>query len=1595
MMRRTISMTTVLSVLTYGLLAEEIVWVGGSGTNWSAAANWSPAQVPGANDDATIASPGAKVFAPEGFSVHSLTLSSGSELSLGHQAERTPWQADVAEDLKVSGSARLYAYAAALPDVSVFTNRTQATAAIYTHATKVNVGGEFSVSGGATVYPDNDRITGAPVIFKSRDFVLAADGMFDTRLHGWAWSLVMPAGGAPAGSTGTGPASVNPKTGYTFGFGVGASYSTGAGYGGFGGGYTATHGLTNGTPFAPFLPGSPSGWENSGNGKNIIAPGSIVVFASGTATLAGTMNADGKQCEYSACSGGGIWVAAKTLSVSPTTRLTATTTKMGGGAYRGGGGGRIALASGVTQSEIDTLAAASTLPAGYVSHDLVECAVDVTGAGSGVGEPLKGTATFVTFTGVGLSLAHRSDTPVVAEALPFVAVALSNGTPHSVTAPEYGHAASDPENIRFACTGFVLSNATAEVATSDGRTCTFTPYATDGPYSITWKWADCERRVRVSASGEGTVTVNNGAADRWFAAGTEVTLAATPAEGSAFIGWFGDIPGSQTTDTTVTFTPVAGVLATAAFANADGTTSAKTWTGAAGTGDWDDAGNWNPTGVPTATDAVSITLSTSIYAPRMVIAGSLTLGANATLHVASTGTSVTAAPQDAGAATPTRVFHVIGDVASAGKLVLGGIGGLVEQYVFNVGGDVTLSGTSRTAVYAARGIGDVSTLPQLFAKRTTFRIGGDLSLLDTASLYPVADPLTGTAVFFDVADAVAIASGAAVDAKGRGYDWVLCEDGVADGRMIATINKRNISTILLELYQTFAGGPGRDYTVGAGHGGPSLKATGIYGQAYGSRHAPLTCGSPSGLLNQNPTIVGGGVVWIRAAGAMTVNGKLTAETSGTGNSGASGGSIWLLAPSFTFGETAQVLAQGGDGGYGDGGSSGGGRVSLASGMTDALLAELVSLETLTDNHLDTAITECSPNVAGGVGAGKYHGYAGTATRIYAIGDGTTLELATDTPVAAEGLVWTTRVVADGESVAVTAPAYGYLASNPENVRYACAGYVLSNALGQVSAGLDPTCSFTVDSDDGPYILTWRWNRRENRFRADASDDNGGTIKVNDSGATDCWFAEGTDVTLSARPKAGKKFVCWLGDVPGGKTAAATLTFTPAVGAKATAVFANADGTTTAKTWTGGAGTTAWDDAGNWNPAGVPTASDDVSITVSASVYAPRGIIAASLTLGAQARLFIATKSASLTDAPQDNGETAPTRFFYVVDDLNTSGKLYLGGSGDAVPTFVLHVGGNAAFSGAAETSVYAVRTTGPADAASLYAARTDFYIGGTLLVADTAVIYAVCDPLTGTAVRFAPRALSVAPGASIRSDGRGYRWQRCPDGTIASKDPRAVKTASAVTLASNLNECYQTFGPGAGLSYTHGAGHGGLGGYNISRSSDFGCTYDRPYAPVMPGSPNGFYNAVLDNAGRGGGVVWIDVSERAEIHGTLAANNGAAANGAYAAPSGGSIWMTAGRLGIGSTAVFSAKGGTSGYDSQGGGGRIALATGLSAARVATLGETGELPGLSARRFLDQAAFEEKWPGATVTVARGGGIRAEDGTFCFIDGVEPGLVIVIK
>ena len=727
-----IALTPVLAigVAIFAALSQagSVTWIGGSGTDWNEEENWSTGAVPSQADDVVIDKAKTVVDAPRGFEVNSLSLAGGARLNIGSAADRPGWTVSVAGNLTVSDKATLYAYAQPLSDLSVFADQAAATAALFAQAAVVQVGGTFSVSGGATVYPFCDHLTGNPVFFRVNDFMLASDGTFDVRKAGWRL-YKKPAEGIPTGGLDT-------NGSYSYGFGSGNSYTIGGGYGGWGGGWSSTRGLRYGTDFAPFLSGSPSGLNRADNANNVIAAGAMVVFASGSATVAGTVNANGQQCELSGCSGGSVWIAAKNLSVAPTAALSASTAKQSG-TYKGGGGGRISLADNVTDTEIAALAAASELPAGYASHPIVECSADVAGAGASVSNDLDGTATYVTYCGEGLVLDNAADKEVVADGLPLFGVRLEDGVAYSVTAPEYAADAADPENVRYAFAGYVLSNATSQIAAeTTGRTPAFTPNASEGPYSVLWKWGTRENRVRAVASGDGVATVNGEGADAWIADGASVTLTATPASGKKFLCWLGDIPNGFSTDAEISYAPASGGKVTAVFADATGATAAVSWTGGAGTAFWDDAANWSSGRVPTADDDVAVGASALVFAPRGVIVHSLEVGANAKLRIGGAGTDSTAAtavPQDA-SETATRFLYAVGDVSNAGQLVLGGVGDAIGTFVTSVGGDFLLSGASSTAVCAARGQGDVSTPGHLYEKRTNCKVGGDIVLSDTAVL---------------------------------------------------------------------------------------------------------------------------------------------------------------------------------------------------------------------------------------------------------------------------------------------------------------------------------------------------------------------------------------------------------------------------------------------------------------------------------------------------------------------------------------------------------------------------------------------------------------------------------------------------------------------------------------------------------------------------------------------------------------------------------------------------------------------------------------------------------------------------------------------
>ena len=140
-----------------------------------------------------------------------------------------------------------------------------------------------------------------------------------------------------------------------------------------------------------------------------------------------------------------------------------------------------------------------------------------------------------------------------------------------------------------------------------------------GPATLTWpdgyRWnstaGKVEVRVRVSAEGSGTVAVDAApsvaAGDSWKVVGAQVTLTPNPADGFVFYGWRGDTSGLTVGANGVATYVADGPRELSCCFRPEGTLGTiRTWTGAAGDGQWFTAGNWNPIGVPAVGDEVLI-----------------------------------------------------------------------------------------------------------------------------------------------------------------------------------------------------------------------------------------------------------------------------------------------------------------------------------------------------------------------------------------------------------------------------------------------------------------------------------------------------------------------------------------------------------------------------------------------------------------------------------------------------------------------------------------------------------------------------------------------------------------------------------------------------------------------------------------------------------------------------------------------------------------------------------------------------------------------------------------------------------------------------
>ena len=317
----------------------------------------------------------------------------------------------------------------------------------------------------------------------------------------------------------------------------------------------------------------------------------------------------------------------------------------------------------------------------------------------------------------------------------------------------------------------------------------------------------------------------------------------------------------------------------------------------------------------------------------------------------------------------------------------------------------------------------------------------------------------------------------------------------------------------------------------------------------------------------------------------------------------------------------------------------------------------------------------------------------------------------------------------------------------------------------------------------------------------------------------------------------------------------------------------------------------WDEAANWQPSAVPDKTSDV-VVAGKSVRAKGAFAVASLTVGEGGTVVVCA---------------LPTKGVDVRDQKKTASLLWDN----------------------------ACRVT----------------IAGPLTVKRRGRLVPENDPLTGTPVVFTATQLTVEKGGLVDASGTGWqKFKRTADWTVP------VGAVAGVNAYSQSDTNFFTYAFGAGTSYTVGAGHGSASptplkgwpralvdasGREEPVEYTLGGCYGLETAPFLPGSPSGAYNPVNDPRAGGGSAI-LFVTGEARIDGTILADAKVFDRPLAGGASGGSIWLAAARLCAGPSALLAARGGRSGYPSEGGGGRIAVTIGATADELSACAR-GELP----------------------------------------------------
>lgn len=403
---------------------------------------------------------------------------------------------------------------------------------------------------------------------------------------------------------------------------------------------------------------------------------------------------------------------------------------------------------------------------------------------------------------------------------------------------------------------------------------------------------------------------------------------------------------------------------------------------------------------------------------------------------------------------------------------------------------------------------------------------------------------------------------------------------------------------------------------------------------------------------------------------------------------------------------------------------------------------------------------------------------------------------------------------------------------------------------------------------------------------------------------------------------------------------------------------------TPKVYTGPSGGD-WSADENWTPGGVPTNTHAVYLT-NLTVKVNAEAVAGRLELVGGMLIVGGATTTVLAQTPLDAGRTNPVGL-RVEGDCLLAGDCSIGGVNQACDSY-LTVGGDLTLAGGKALAIYAGSRTN----AVFTQGGARVTVAGATTLNTGSWIYPDSDPFTGAPVIFDLQDLLVAAGAGFDASQRGWGYRNLGPGT-----PPAGLLYEKVG-----SDYYCTFSPGAGASYTRGGGYGGNGG---NAGSGRGLAYGFPYAPCQPGAPNGIYNNTLSNLRRGGGAIRIDADD-VMLAGALHADAGM--QGSFGASSGGGIWVTCNHIDFGPAARLSAIGGDMiQYTSGGGGGRIAVGIGLSAAETAALA-AGELPAGLVYAPLTQVP-------AQVRGGQASGVYAASGTATLVQALAADRLLQVK